>query len=139
MTVRVLAIREVAGGGQYLHPELGARLVVAEAAAVRHAKEDPLAGAQNAATDSRPGIYLRETALGRRGRACRHPPRRLASDRDAPRPPSPRAEHSRPRRRRWPASPNPGFAVPLGQLGNCPYGRSGLAPMTRREDVETIG
>jgi two-component system, NarL family, response regulator NreC len=38
----VTAIREVAGGGRYVHPELGARLVSAEAAAVREAEEDPL-------------------------------------------------------------------------------------------------
>ena len=38
----VTAIREVANGGQYVHPELGARLVTAEADAVRRAKEDPL-------------------------------------------------------------------------------------------------
>src|SRR5207247_10383238 len=38
----VAAIREVAGGGRYLHPELGARLVGAEAAAERRAEQDPL-------------------------------------------------------------------------------------------------
>jgi two-component system, NarL family, response regulator NreC len=38
----VQAIREVAGGGRYVHPELGARLVAAEAAAERRADEDPL-------------------------------------------------------------------------------------------------
>ena len=38
----VQAIREVARGGRYVHPELGARLVVAEAAAERRADEDPL-------------------------------------------------------------------------------------------------
>jgi len=38
----VSAIREVAGGGRYVHPELGARLVVAEAEAARRADEDPL-------------------------------------------------------------------------------------------------
>ena len=36
------AIREVARGGRYVHPELGARLIAAEAAAERHAEEDPL-------------------------------------------------------------------------------------------------
>jgi DNA-binding NarL/FixJ family response regulator len=36
------AIREVARGGRYVHPELGARLIEAEAAAVRRAEEDPL-------------------------------------------------------------------------------------------------
>lgn len=38
----VTAIREVAGGGRYVHPELGARLIAAEAEAVRQAEEDPL-------------------------------------------------------------------------------------------------
>ena len=36
------AIREVAGGGRYVHPELGARLVAAETAERRRAEEDPL-------------------------------------------------------------------------------------------------
>jgi DNA-binding NarL/FixJ family response regulator len=38
----VSAIRDVAGGGSYVHPTLGARLVAAEAAAARKADEDPL-------------------------------------------------------------------------------------------------
>jgi two-component system, NarL family, response regulator NreC len=38
----VNAIREVAAGGRYVHPELGARLIAAEAEAVRQAQEDPL-------------------------------------------------------------------------------------------------
>jgi two-component system response regulator NreC len=38
----VSAIREVARGGRYVHPELGARLVAAEAEAERLAEEDPL-------------------------------------------------------------------------------------------------
>ena len=38
----VAAIREVAAGGRYVHPELGARLVAAEADALRRAEEDPL-------------------------------------------------------------------------------------------------
>ena len=38
----VTAIREVAGGGRYVHPELGARLITAEAEAARQAEEDPL-------------------------------------------------------------------------------------------------
>jgi two-component system response regulator NreC len=38
----VSAIREVAKGGRYVHPELGARLVAAEAEAERLAEEDPL-------------------------------------------------------------------------------------------------
>ena len=38
----VAAIREVAGGGRYVHPELGARLVAAEAEERRRAEEDPL-------------------------------------------------------------------------------------------------
>jgi DNA-binding NarL/FixJ family response regulator len=38
----VAAIREVAKGGRYVHPELGARLVVAETQAKRRAEEDPL-------------------------------------------------------------------------------------------------
>jgi two-component system response regulator NreC len=38
----VAAIREVAGGGRYVNPELGARLVSAETAERRRAEEDPL-------------------------------------------------------------------------------------------------
>lgn len=38
----VAAVREVARGGRYVNPELGARLVVAEAAAERRTEEDPL-------------------------------------------------------------------------------------------------
>jgi two-component system response regulator NreC len=38
----VAAIREVARGGRYVHPELGARLVFAETEERRRADEDPL-------------------------------------------------------------------------------------------------
>src|SRR5215208_2876809 len=38
----VAAVREVARGGRYINPELGARLVAAEAAAERRSDEDPL-------------------------------------------------------------------------------------------------
>jgi two-component system response regulator NreC len=38
----VQAVREVAGGGSYVHPALGARLVAAEAAARAKADADPL-------------------------------------------------------------------------------------------------
>jgi DNA-binding NarL/FixJ family response regulator len=38
----VAAIREVAAGGRYVHPELGARLIVAESEERRRAEEDPL-------------------------------------------------------------------------------------------------
>jgi two-component system response regulator NreC len=38
----VAAVREVAGGGRYVHPELGARLIAADADAARRAEEDPL-------------------------------------------------------------------------------------------------
>jgi two-component system response regulator NreC len=38
----VAAIREVARGGRYVNPELGARLVAADAAAARRAEQDPL-------------------------------------------------------------------------------------------------
>ena len=38
----VAAIRDVAGGGRYVNPELGARLVSADAEAERLAEEDPL-------------------------------------------------------------------------------------------------
>ena len=41
-TELVTAIREVARGGRYVHPELGARLVAAETAERRRAEEDPL-------------------------------------------------------------------------------------------------
>ena len=38
----VNAVREVAGGGRYVHPALGARLAAAEADERRRAEEDPL-------------------------------------------------------------------------------------------------
>jgi DNA-binding NarL/FixJ family response regulator len=38
----VAAVREVARGGRYVHPELGARLIAADASAARKAQEDPL-------------------------------------------------------------------------------------------------
>jgi len=38
----VAAVREVAAGGQYLHPALGARLVAADAAERKRAEQDPL-------------------------------------------------------------------------------------------------
>jgi two-component system response regulator NreC len=38
----VAAVREVARGGRYVHPELGARLISAEVAAARRVGEDPL-------------------------------------------------------------------------------------------------
>jgi two-component system response regulator NreC len=38
----VAAVREVARGGSYVHPALGARLAVAEAVAAQKAAEDPL-------------------------------------------------------------------------------------------------
>jgi two-component system response regulator NreC len=38
----VAAVREVANGGRYVHPALGARLVTAEAEERRRAEEDPL-------------------------------------------------------------------------------------------------
>ena len=41
-TELVAAIREVARGGRYVHPELGARLVAADAEADRRAEDDPL-------------------------------------------------------------------------------------------------
>ena len=41
-TELVAAIREVARGGRYVHPELGARLVAAEAQEAKRAEEDPL-------------------------------------------------------------------------------------------------
>jgi two-component system response regulator NreC len=41
-TELVAAVREIAAGGRYVHPELGARLIAAEAEAARRADEDPL-------------------------------------------------------------------------------------------------
>jgi two-component system response regulator NreC len=38
----VSAVREVARGGRYVHPELGARLIEADADAARKAEQDPL-------------------------------------------------------------------------------------------------
>ena len=52
----VAAVREVAGGGRYVDPELGARLVAAESAERRRAEEDPLS--------DREGEVLRLLALG---------------------------------------------------------------------------
>jgi two-component system response regulator NreC len=43
----VAAVREVAGGGRYVHPELGARLVAAETEERRRAQEDPLSDREN--------------------------------------------------------------------------------------------
>lgn len=52
----VQAVREVAAGGRYVHPELGARLVAAETEQLRRAEEDPLS--------EREGEVLRLLALG---------------------------------------------------------------------------
>jgi two-component system, NarL family, response regulator NreC len=52
----VHAVREVAGGGQYLHPELGARLMTAESEERKRADEDPLS--------ERESEILRLLALG---------------------------------------------------------------------------
>jgi two-component system response regulator NreC len=41
------AIRDVAAGGRYVHPSLGARLVAAEAAAARRADADPLSNREH--------------------------------------------------------------------------------------------
>ena len=43
----VAAVREVAGGGRYVHPELGARLVAAETEELKRAEEDPLSEREN--------------------------------------------------------------------------------------------
>jgi DNA-binding NarL/FixJ family response regulator len=52
----VAAVREVAGGGRYVNPELGARLVAADAEAAKRAEEDPLS--------DRESEVLRLLALG---------------------------------------------------------------------------
>jgi two-component system response regulator NreC len=52
----VAAVREVAGGGRYVHPELGARLVAADTEERRRADEDPLS--------EREAEVLRLLALG---------------------------------------------------------------------------
>ena len=52
----VAAVREVANGGRYVHPELGARLVAAESEERRRAEEDPLS--------ERESEVLRLLALG---------------------------------------------------------------------------
>jgi two-component system, NarL family, response regulator NreC len=52
----VAALREVASGGRYVHPELGARLVTAESEERRRAEEDPLS--------ERESEVLRLLALG---------------------------------------------------------------------------
>jgi DNA-binding NarL/FixJ family response regulator len=52
----VAAVREVAGGGRYVHHELGARLVAAESEERRRAEEDPLS--------ERESEVLRLLALG---------------------------------------------------------------------------
>jgi DNA-binding NarL/FixJ family response regulator len=38
----VSAVREIAAGGRYVHPELGARMIAADAEAARRAERDPL-------------------------------------------------------------------------------------------------
>jgi DNA-binding NarL/FixJ family response regulator len=38
----VSAVREIAGGGRYVHPELGARMIAADAEEARRAERDPL-------------------------------------------------------------------------------------------------
>jgi DNA-binding NarL/FixJ family response regulator len=38
----VTAVREVAAGGRYVHPALGARMIASDAEAKRRAEEDPL-------------------------------------------------------------------------------------------------
>jgi len=43
----VAAVREVAAGGRYVDPELGARMIAAEAAAARRAEDDPLSGREH--------------------------------------------------------------------------------------------
>jgi DNA-binding NarL/FixJ family response regulator len=43
----VAAVREVAGGGRYVHPELGARIVAAETEELKRAEEDPLSEREN--------------------------------------------------------------------------------------------
>ena len=45
-TELVDAVRQVAGGGNYVHPALGARLIAAEAEERRRAQEDPLSDRQ---------------------------------------------------------------------------------------------
>jgi two-component system, NarL family, response regulator NreC len=52
----VAAVREVAGGGRYVHPELGARLITAESEERRRAEADPLS--------ERESEVLRLLALG---------------------------------------------------------------------------
>jgi two-component system response regulator NreC len=52
----VQAIREVAAGGRYVHPTLGARLAQAEVEAARKAADDPLS--------ERERVVLRLLALG---------------------------------------------------------------------------
>jgi two-component system response regulator NreC len=52
----VAAIREVAAGGHYLHPALGARMIAADASEVQKAQNDPLS--------SRERDVLRLLALG---------------------------------------------------------------------------
>jgi len=65
----VQAIREVAAGGRYVHPELGARLIAADAEAERRAEADPLS--------EREREVLRLLARGRdRGLDAQHDPDR---------------------------------------------------------------
>jgi len=46
----VAAVREIAGGGQYVHPALGARIVAAEAEARAAAEADPLSDREREVT-----------------------------------------------------------------------------------------
>ena len=70
----VHAVREVAAGGRYLHPELGARLVAAESEERKRAEEDPLSERESEvltaarARPHQPGDRQAAVHLGAHGR-----------------------------------------------------------------------
>ena len=105
----VAAIREVARGGRYVNPELGARLVAAETEAERRAKEGPLS--------DREREVLRLLALGNTNQEIANPALHLhAHRRDTPGPHHAEA-----------APEEPGRACPLRNRPRTARQRAGIA------------
>ena len=105
----VTAIREVARGGSYVHPALGARLVAAEADGRRRAEEDPLS--------EREREVLRLLALGHTNQEIAEAALHLGPDGRDP----PRAHHAEAR------PGEPCGARPLRVGGGPAHGRPDVA------------